>query len=371
MKKVLYKIKSDEGSMLLLTLITITVLIILGVSALNVATTEAKISSNEVNRQKAQDLAEAGIAHASTGTSDQNVLTVSDGNSQNGYSATRIYTPSTLEYFITSTGTANGISKTIQAQFYYIKDLSKITNTVIADNLTLQQSGSSSENKGEVEKGSVIANSQANISGNIKLEDSAAKILIGPQVDTSGILGIDSSSVTTMDSTVPVPQIDINYYKELAGSNILSPGSINLNTAPFTNVNGYKLFFVNGDLTIPGNLDNSSSAIIIATGNISIQGQLGSESSRPVLIYSGNNVTLNGLSTKFEVQGVIMAKNSINITNMSEIAGTLIAPTVSVTGSNWELKYFENENINKTDFINFMQSIKLTQNKKVASWTEN
>lgn len=363
MDKIFSKIRSNEGSMLLLTLITITVLIILGVSALNVASTEAKISRNELNRQKAIDLAEAGIAHAYTTTNTLNQTsfsnTFSDGTR---YNVDRTYTPDTLEFYVVSSGNANGVTKTIKTKYNYIKNLSQIKSTVIADNISLQQSGTGTESKGEIEKGSLIANLQTNISGNVQLEDGAS-LYVGSQVDTSGFTGITPN---IMNSKFPVPQIDIKYYEGLANGNILPPGSYNLNNATHTYVNGYDLYFIDGDATITANMANNNPAIVIATGNVSLQSQIGS-SNRPVFIYSGNILTVNGSSTtNFEVQGVIIAKNSINITNMSEVEGTLIAPTVSVTGGKWELEY--NSNILSTSL---MTNIKLTQNKKVATWIEN
>lgn len=303
--------KRKKGVTLLLTLIIMTTLAVVVTAFLYMVSVQTKGAGYTIDSAKAFWLAEAGIQQviyklktdgAYRTTPSPNPLTGTLGTGS--YSVSVVKNAST--YTLTSTGTVEGLSRTIEQSIIAVEGGADFSDGIYADGNTLNFQGSSGTINGDIRGNGNIQNySGMTINGTV-LPNSPTDFAI---CDYPSYLAIADNVANTSKT--------------------------------FTSGNTYSgIWYVNGSVNIEKNVTINGS--IISTGGISISGtsqdratniNITPGSNYPALV-AGTNINSSFLQTS-TIKGLIYARN--NVTFDRNMTGTLFNGSI-LAGGNISMK---------------------------------
>lgn len=303
--------KRKKGVTLLLTLIIMTTLAVVVTAFLYMVSVQTKGSGYTIDSAKAFWLAEAGIQQviyklktdgAYRTTPSPNPLTGTLGTGS--YSVSVVKNAST--YTLTSTGTVEGLSRTIEQSIIAVAGGADFSDGIYADGNTLNFQGSSGTINGDIRGNGNIQNySGMTINGTV-LPNSPTDFAI---CDYPSYLAIANNVVNTSKT--------------------------------FTSGNTYSgIWYVDGSVSIEKNVTINGS--IIATGGITISGSnrnpatninITPGSNYPALV-ARTNINSSYLQTS-TIKGLIYAGNNVSFDNNG--TGTLFSGSI-LAGSNISMK---------------------------------
>lgn len=302
-------IKRKKGVTLLLTLIIMTTLAVVVAAFLYMVSVQTKGSGYTMDSAKAFWLAEAGIQQVMYRLKNDsayraNPMTVSGNLGDGGYSVSVVKNAST--YTLISTGTVEGLSRTIRQSIIAVTGGADFSDSIYADGNTLNFQGSSGTINGDIRGNGNIQNySGMTINGTV-LPNSPTDFAI---CDYPSYLSIADNVVNTSKT--------------------------------FTSGNTYSgIWYVEGSVNIEKNVTINGS--IIATGGITISGSkktpvtgivITPSSNYPALV-AGTNITSSYLQTS-TIKGLIYARNNAAFDNNS--TGALFNGSI-LAGGNISMK---------------------------------
>ncbi|SDC03344.1 MULTISPECIES: pilus assembly PilX N-terminal domain-containing protein [unclassified Candidatus Frackibacter] len=341
--------KYEEGSVLLLSLLIMTVLFVMVAGALRSVNNEIKISSYNQDRVKANYIAEAGLEFAKAKVSDNNIWNNNKIIKDFGggrFTVTKSLTNNQLD--IVSEATYKEMTKKLSSTYLYNSDINQTFKYSLAARGVINVNN----------KATIIGNSQGGdlySNGNIILGNNSTYFdcnIKRNQADEFfldfDIIELKEKAEVTIASNNNSPTID--------GSKV-TYSDHDLNLANNSIINGNGILIVNGDLTIENevkiNVDednsgqfNSKSFVIIVTGNITIKNKF---NMRGLLYSQGSMKDIDGsadIGNKAKVRGSIIANEGIEIKNKLEL-----------TYDNSYLDTFSSHGINLGDVVKELRLI--------------
>ncbi len=301
--------KRKKGVTLLLTLIIMTTLAVIVTAFLYMVSVQTKGAGYTIDSAKAFWLAEAGIQQVMYRLKNDpayraDPTTVSGNLGDGSYTVSVVKNAST--YTLTSTGTVEGLSRTIEQSIIAVEGGADFSDGIYADGNTLNFQGSSGTINGDIRGNGNIQNySGMTINGTV-LPNSPTDFAI---CDYPSYLAIADNVVNTSKT--------------------------------FTSGNTYSgIWYVKGSVDIQKNVTINGS--IIATGGITISGSkqnpatninITPGSNYPALV-SGTNIDSSYLQTS-TIKGLIYAGNNVSFDNNG--TGALFNGSI-LAGSNISMK---------------------------------
>jgi cytoskeletal protein CcmA (bactofilin family) len=327
------RMNSESGFALVSAMIFLVVLLIVGASLVQTGSQELQTASRVRKESRALNLAEAGVDYAAwklyyNPTQSLPVTWSRDdlGTGSFSVTASRYIDPTTgnpvadtvvLESAGASQGWPSAV-KVVGRFLVHVGDNSPIFDNALFSNADLQIKGNGSI------KGSVSCNGNLSLSGSPSVEgDARASGTITGKV--SAITG----SKTPNAPKVPMPTIDLAYYRSLA-TTVVGAGYHFLGS---TTLNG--VTYVDGDCDINGTF--SGTGIIVCSGKVTINGSAKLEHSDTdqLAIVSAGGVKCNG---NCDIEGFIYTHNldvpaGFSGSGTANITGGVVADVVTSTGT--------------------------------------
>jgi len=324
---------SESGFALVSAMIFLVVLLIVGASLVQTSMQELKTASRVRKESRALNLAEAGIDYAAwrlyyaPSTPLPVTWTRSDlGTGSFTVTASRYVdlsgnpVPNTV--VLQSTGASQGWPSQVKVVGNFLQNPG--VNNPIFDNALFSNSDLSLKGTADI-TGTVACN------GNLGLQGSAQ--VTGDAQASGGITTKGSSQITGAQAPyapkVPMPTIDLAYYRSIATTVVSNGYSFNGTTA----LNG--VTYVDGDCNVNGTF--SGTGIIVARGQVHVNGNatLQDPSSDSLAIVSAGGVTINGTCT---VQGFIYTHNldvpaGFTGNGTADITGGVVADVITCNGT--------------------------------------
>ncbi len=271
-----------RGSVFLLAIVALVTLLLLGTSLLQLTIQGLSDASERDKRAESFALAEAGVDMALVKLYENYDAANDILDSTGRYEDTLSLPEGTVHYTITAP--YDGISDTCMIVSKAVSDKRKETTIrVIASYLT---------NPSRTFEGAIFSDSPLTLNGaGTVLPDENGK---GGQIYANGNITFHGTSFTMSDdgallttgttnwvppqvpatsvyehvAPIPMPVIDLNYYRSIATE--IYHGNTKFNSSDLTNLNG--VIFVDGNVRISGSY--TGQALIVATGKISVTGNV-------------------------------------------------------------------------------------------------
>lgn len=328
---------NEEGAVLVLSIIMISVLVILSTVLATSINNNISFTKNHENRVKSFYAAEGGIEYAYTVFSDNENWEKKNPNSNGQLD----------EYGVVSTlksSTLNSLYNNYNIELEYL-DREFINPADTPENkkaVRFKAKGISNEVNKTIETfnyyGLSVDYSNAITSGeNITLKNNS---LIDGDVDVGGTVSLGNNSVHNGSAINNIdwenwPEesaFDFGELKNLAGSNIFTPNNTNNNKpqgideviSPSNYDLGNNVTYIEGDIKL--NQDINGNGILIVDGNLSIGNNIGvnSDNNQQFLIFTTGNIDIDQ-GNKFNYKGLIYSDKNIAIKNKFNLTGTIIS----------------------------------------------
>lgn len=343
--KVRRMLKNESGSVFVTAMLALVVLLILGVAFTSRSVNALYRADRDRQDTVALSLAECGIERATAELYEEridapytNTFSVDSGSVT--YTVTAPYQglANTLEIVATGTTTRN-----VQARVRLVatrmddEEVSMVFRGAIFSDNPLTLNGAGTVNPDENGEGGDIYSG-----GNITFHGTSFTMADTGHIYTAGETNwyptnVPSSNVFEGIAPVPMPVIDMNWYRQHAtrvinGNLNLTTGSISLSA--LSGGNPYAIVYVTGDVKIAGSY--TGQGMIVAGGRISVTGNVTATNSEAdaLVLMSPSSVKLNGGP---RVDGLIYAHNvtddgSVTIGGNANIHGAVIADVVTTNG---------------------------------------
>jgi cytoskeletal protein CcmA (bactofilin family)/type II secretory pathway pseudopilin PulG len=339
--------KKERGSVFIVSIVALMVLLILGAALMREAVNNLAAASKQERTYQALGLAEAGVDMAlvklyenydniqqtleSTG---QYEGSFSAGDGSVAYTVYANYQGISDLVLIDSTGTTRTRQDArvrVAAKYLDQDSVDRVfRGAIFSDSpLTLNGAGNVLANA-EGEGGDIYAN------GDITFNGTSYDMSPAGHIYTTGVTNwfppeISGANVFEHIAPLPMPVIDLNYYRSIAtqvftGSRVFNSGNLN-------NLSG--VIFVDGNVKISGQY--SGSAVIVASGSIQVTGDV--YASQPendaLVLMSPKYVKIAG---NCKVEGLIYSHSvvddgSVSISGSVEIVGAVVADAVVTNGA--------------------------------------
>ncbi|MFW6029780.1 MAG: hypothetical protein ACOCRO_05945 [Halanaerobiales bacterium] len=330
------KFKNEEGYVLVLSVLILSVLLILMFSMSNMINSDLSFFRNTSNSDRAFFAAEGAISFGTeifyqdelieeTGE-DTGVFRPKDLSSLNTQFSNASVSSLEWEYgtlnslpivILTATGNSGGVSRTIRTS-YYTNSYNTIFDNVISSG-------------GEI-----------TIKNNHILTDGDITTTVG--VDGEFRNTDDELVEVNVDPTFEIPTFDYDYLKSLADNVIdIEGGDIEFtdlvdhsedDSLDIDDDIGQQFTYIEGDLNIKTNRDINGSGVIVVDGkltmgsNIRINQEAGYEDEYLIIIVRGqgteDGIILDG-DNKIEIRGLIYSAGDTDIGNQLELTGSIIS----------------------------------------------
>jgi hypothetical protein len=336
-----------QGSVFLLAMVALITLMILGTSLVDSAVQGLSRASKDLRKQEAANLAESGVDMALCKLYDgyDNINETLEAG--NAYTSTVALPQGTASYTVTAP--YNGIADTclivsdatswtnkhvqVRVIASYRRDVSRVFEGAIFSNSPLTLNGS-----GAVYPDASGEGGQIYAKGDITFKGTSFTMADEGAIYTTGTTNwvpseVPATSVYQNIAPVPMPVIDLDYYRSIA-TTVYTPGSSGktFNTANMVGLTG--VIFVNGDVSISGTY--TGNALIVATGNVKITGSVTTSNpdTSAIAIITTKSVKISGNAT---IDGLIYSHNvtqdaTATIGGNVDINGAIVADVVTTNG---------------------------------------
>jgi cytoskeletal protein CcmA (bactofilin family) len=336
----------SRGSVFLLAMVALITLLLLGTSLVNSAVQALGRASKDRRLQEASNLAESGVDMALVTLYEDYDNIDETLTSAGTYSSSFTRPAGTVSYTVTSpyegladtcmivSEATSWANKRVRVRVIasYQRDVDRVFEGAIFSNSPLTLNGSGAVYPDDSGTGGTIY-----AKGNITFKGTSFTMDDAGAIYTTGTTNwvppeVPVTSVYQNIAPIPMPVIDLNYYKTYPGATIYN-GDKTFNSSNLSNLSG--VIYVNGDVSISGNYTNTN-VLIVATGNIKITGDVtaGNPATDSLALLTTKSVKISGTPT---IYGLVYSHNVMNdgsatISGNAEIYGAICADVVTANG---------------------------------------
>jgi cytoskeletal protein CcmA (bactofilin family) len=324
---------SESGFALVSAMIFLVVLLIVGASLVQTGSQELQTASRVRKESRALNLAEAGVDYAAwklyynptqslpVTWSRSDLGTGSFSVTASPYVDPGTGNPVANTVVVESTGASQGWPSQVKVVGRFLVhpgDNNPIFDNALFSNADLDLKGTADIN------GTIACNGNLTLSGSPAVDGDARA-----SGSITGKVGNITGSKTAFAPKVPMPTIDLAYYRSIATTIVSSGYSFNGNTA----LDG--ITYVDGDCSV--NSRFSGTGIIVCSGTVTVNGSATVESleNDSLAIVSAGGVRVNGNST---IQGFIYTHN-LDVpagflgNGTADITGGVVADVITANGT--------------------------------------
>jgi len=335
---------SCRGSVFLLAMVSLVTLLLLGTSLVEVAINGLSRASRDVKLEEAGDLAEAGVDMAMVKLYED-YDSINETLDSTGYYASSFTLPQgTVNYTVTAP--YSGIPDTcmivseatswanrqvrVRVLASYRRDVNRVFEGAIFSDSPLTLNGAGGVYPDASGKGGAIYSN-----GNITFNGTSFTMTDQGAIYTTGTTNwvppqVPATSVHQQISPIPMPVIDLEYYRGIATHYYSS--SQTFNSSNMVNLSG--VIFVEGNVNISGTY--TGQALIVATGNIKISGNVtaGDLTADAIALISPKAVKITGSPL---IHGLIYSHSvsqdaTMQVGGNVEIYGAVVSDVVTTNG---------------------------------------
>ncbi len=345
------KDRSEKGAAFIIAMVALTVLLILGTAFMGEAVNNLASATKQVRSYQAMDLAEAGVDMglvklyenydgilATLASAGRYESSFGAGGGTVNYTVLANYQGIPDLMLVDSTGTTRTLQHArVRAGAYYVNQdaVDRVFRGAIFCDSPLPLNGGGSvlaDSNGE--GGNIYAN------GDITFNGTSFTMSDNGHLYTTGTVnwtppGVDPADVYQNIAPLPMPVIDLEYYRSIATQTYTMHGHhpMVFSNSNLDNLSG--VVFVDGDVNITGTY--SGKAVIVATGSISVTGAVKASQSgtdtlvllSPKYIQVAGGCQVEGLIYSHSVVG----EGTVGVSGTVDIVGAVVADAVATDGA--------------------------------------